>query len=107
MTELTEQQKKNIAESKAKTKRTKIKVFWQDAEKDDDKVFAGRTWRVHLDPKDLSRYEDGEVQITVHKDGAVSFWEEKGEQHIYFYPDQVRFIRSALKFTSARKFSRK
>jgi hypothetical protein len=102
---LTKQQKKNIAESEERAKRTKIKAFWQDAEITDNDIFVGRTWRVHLDPKTYNSYSENEVQISVMDDGAISMFSDNAEMFVYFYPDQIKYLSKALSIakTQARK----
>lgn len=98
-------QKKFSDEREAIDKRTKIKVFWQDAEDTGESdLFAGRTWRGHHDPETYYTYTSDEIDITVHKDGAISFFCDNAESHIYFYPDQVKYLIKAVE--AARKASK-
>lgn len=103
MTTLTEQQKQNRKKARDVEKRTIVTVFWQDTEATSESdLMSGRTWRNHHDPKTLYTYDSNEVNINVHRNGAISMFDRFAEHHIYFYPDQIKYLREALRIAESQ-----
>jgi hypothetical protein len=50
----------------------------------------------------LSEYEGNVVNIVVAKDGSVRFYSDDIEKWIYFYPEQVKHLRGAIKLLNRR-----
>ena len=47
-------------------------------------------------------YNDHDIWISLHKDGALSFSEETGEGWMYLYPEQISALRSVLRRAKAK-----
>lgn len=105
MSELTEQQKANIAADEERRKREKTTVYWEDAENIDDAPMAGRCWRFTIDPVTGYHYDGDEIHIRVGADGSIHFFDKSAEHFTYFYPDQLKYLERALKAAKAAKRS--
>ena len=46
-------------------------------------------------------YEETYTEISVMKDGAISFHDKEAENHIYFYPDQLKHLSALVKKAEA------
>ncbi len=60
-----------------------------------DEAFSGRS--VEIGDNGEGPWESNAVNIVVGKDGHVAFFSDDVESHIYFYPNQVKHLRRALR----------
>ena len=70
-------------------------IIWKKLEPDADDILAGISIRMSA-REELSQYVSNHVEITVTVDGAIHFSDVHSENFIYFYPDQLKHLRTAV-----------
>lgn len=79
------------------------KTYFAETDKDKlavDTVFQGRSKRVVIrgEESDYQNFIDANICLTVFKDGALSLFNQDGDGSVYFYPEQLKHLRTALDF---------
>lgn len=82
----------------------KAHYIWKDEKLEGDEVFSGVTQKIIVND-DFSSYKEQHLEIYVGADGHLVIHDEHVENHVFFYPGQLKHLQKAL--TVAVKQARK